>query len=245
MRFCQVVIGPAGSGKSTYCSAMVKHGEVCGRKIHVINLDPAAEHFDYTPVVDIRQLIDFSEAMEDMGPNGALVYCMEQFVENLDWLQDAVEEGSEEYILFDIPGQIELFTHYNIIARLIHFLTDSLQFRVVGVFLLDSQFITDIAKFLSGSLVSLSAMINLEIPFINLLTKVDLLNSQQRKDIESFFEFGPEIINDDTYLNSDWAKKYRNLTRAIGTIVSKLFPHKQHLQGNHLFDHLIFLARGI
>ena len=39
--------GPAGSGKSTYCSSMVKHGEVVKRTINVINLDPAAEHFDY------------------------------------------------------------------------------------------------------------------------------------------------------------------------------------------------------
>ena len=224
MRFGQLVLGPAGCGKSSYCAAMAKHCEAVGRKAHVINLDPAAEHFDYEPIVDIRELIDFNEAMEDedlhFGPNGALVYCMEQFLDNLDWLQDRIEEGSEDYILFDVPGQIELFTHFNVIAKLAHFLTNSLDFRLCGVFLLDSQFITDTAKFLSGSFVSLSTMVNLEIPFLNLLSKTDLLTEQQRKDVDAFFEFtGPEILEADHFLNSEWAKKFRQLSQAIASLV--------------------------
>ena len=65
MRYAQLVMGPAGSGKSTYCSTFVKHNEVSRRKIHVINLDPAAEHFDYEPTVDIRELIGLDDAMDD------------------------------------------------------------------------------------------------------------------------------------------------------------------------------------
>jgi len=49
--------------------------------IHVINLDPAAEHFSYNPTVDVRDLINVEDAMEDeelnFGPNGGLVFCME------------------------------------------------------------------------------------------------------------------------------------------------------------------------
>jgi len=47
MRYGQLVMGPAGSGKSTYCSTMVKHCENIKRTVHVVNLDPAAEHFNY------------------------------------------------------------------------------------------------------------------------------------------------------------------------------------------------------
>lgn len=47
----------------------------------VVNLDPAAERFDYTPTIDIRELIHVDDAMEDeilhFGPNGGLVFCME------------------------------------------------------------------------------------------------------------------------------------------------------------------------
>lgn len=33
--------------QSTYCSTMVRHSESINRSVQVVNLDPAAEHFDY------------------------------------------------------------------------------------------------------------------------------------------------------------------------------------------------------
>ena len=60
-RFAQLIIGPAGSGKSSYVSAMVRHGEAVNRTIHAFNLDPAAEHFDYEPIGDIRELISVDD----------------------------------------------------------------------------------------------------------------------------------------------------------------------------------------
>lgn len=67
--------------QSTYCSTLVKHGQDTNRSIEVVNLDPAAEHFDYEPLVDIRELIHLDDAMEDeelqFGPNGGLVFCIE------------------------------------------------------------------------------------------------------------------------------------------------------------------------
>lgn len=38
MKYAQIVVGPAGSGKSTYCSSLVKHGEASRRRIDVVNL---------------------------------------------------------------------------------------------------------------------------------------------------------------------------------------------------------------
>jgi hypothetical protein len=44
-----------------------------------VNLDPAAEQFDFEPDVDIKDLISIDDAMEEMqlGPNGAMVACFE------------------------------------------------------------------------------------------------------------------------------------------------------------------------
>lgn len=60
---------------------MVQHAETENKTIHVINLDPAAEYFDYSPIADIRELIHLDDAMEDdemrFGPNGGLIFCME------------------------------------------------------------------------------------------------------------------------------------------------------------------------
>lgn len=33
--------------QSTYCSSLYQHCQTIGRTIHVINLDPAADNFDY------------------------------------------------------------------------------------------------------------------------------------------------------------------------------------------------------
>lgn len=92
MRYAQLVVGPAGSGKSTYCSSLAQYGVDIKRNIEVVNLDPAAEHFDYEPFVDIRDLIQVQDTMEDeelhFGPNGGLVFCIEYLLENSDWLHE-------------------------------------------------------------------------------------------------------------------------------------------------------------
>ena len=47
--------------------------------MHLFNLDPAAESFEYEPTIDIRELISLGDVMEemDLGPNGGLIYCFE------------------------------------------------------------------------------------------------------------------------------------------------------------------------
>ena len=61
--FGQIVLGPAGSGKSTYCKIMQDHAESLKREIVVINLDPAAESFKYNCDIDIRELITVIDVM--------------------------------------------------------------------------------------------------------------------------------------------------------------------------------------
>ena len=174
-------MGPAGAGKSTYCQALQDHAVTHKRRILVANLDPAAEHFGYDVALDIRELITVEEVMEELGlgPNGALIYCLEYLLEHLNWLQDALEElDDDEYMLLDCPGQIELYTHVPIMKRIL----ETLQIRGFGlcsVFCVDASFLTDHSKFLSGSLLSLSAMIAMELPHVNILTKCDLAPSSQ------------------------------------------------------------------
>lgn len=43
---------------------MQRHGENTRRVIHIVNLDPAAEAFEYKPLADIRDLIHVDDAME-------------------------------------------------------------------------------------------------------------------------------------------------------------------------------------
>ncbi|KAI9470895.1 MAG: GPN-loop GTPase [Benjaminiella poitrasii] len=161
-------MGPAGSGKSTYCATIMTHCQAAGRKVHLVNLDPAAEHFEYEPTIDIRELITLEDVMEelDYGPNGGLIYCLEFLLNNVDWLEEEIGTYDDDYLIFDCPGQIELYTHFPIMKRLCETL-NRLNMNVCGVYCLESQFIEDKSKYFSGVLSAMSAMVNLEIPHIN------------------------------------------------------------------------------
>lgn len=119
------MIGPSGSGKTTYCNIIQRHAEVLRRQVYVVNLDPASFNYDYDCHIDIKELISIEDVMSEykLGPNGALVFCLEFLLENLDWLQEALNEIPEDgYILFDCPGQIELYSHLDPMYKLIKFL---------------------------------------------------------------------------------------------------------------------------
>jgi hypothetical protein len=57
------------------------HLHTSRRTGHLVNLDPAAapDSFEYTPSIDIKDLISVEDAMSELGygPNGGLVYCFE------------------------------------------------------------------------------------------------------------------------------------------------------------------------
>ncbi len=220
-RFAQLIIGPAGSGKSSYVSSMISHGQALNRVINGFNLDPAAEQFDYEPMADIRELINIDDIMSDeelrFGPNGGLVFAMEYLLENRDWFEEQLAGFDDDYILFDTAGQIELSTHLDIMSKLIRLL-QSYDFRVCAVFLLDSQFISDVSKFFSGLMVSLAAMINLEVPIVNLLTKTDLLDNSAKKQLEKFLDPDSYLLEQEFGFNR-WPEKYQKLTEAFAKLV--------------------------
>lgn len=72
MTFGQLVVGPPGSGKSTYCNGMQQFLGAAGRKLAVVNLDPANDTLPYECSVNIIDLISLEEVMQDLklGPNG-------------------------------------------------------------------------------------------------------------------------------------------------------------------------------
>lgn len=53
-----------------------------------------------------------------------LLYCMEYLEEELeDWLAEQLEPyGDDDYLLFDCPGQIELYSHSSVFRALVKYL---------------------------------------------------------------------------------------------------------------------------
>lgn len=196
-------MGPAGAGKSTFCASLITHLQLNRRSCFYVNLDPAAESFEHTPDLDIKELISLEDVMEEMGlgPNGGLIYCFEFLMENLDFLTEALDSLTEEYlIIFDMPGQIELYTHVPILPALVRFLTraGSLDIRLCAAYLLEATFVVDRAKFFAGTLSAMSAMIMLEIPHLNILSKMDLVKEQVRKkDLKRFITPNSDLLDDD------------------------------------------------
>ena len=70
-----------------------------------------------------------------------------------------------------------------------------------SVFIVDATFVCDAPKFISGSLLSLSAMIALELPHVNILTKCDLIDEEK---VEKVLEVDSALVlwERETYVES-------------------------------------------
>ncbi|XP_055963155.1 GPN-loop GTPase 3-like [Sorex fumeus] len=215
-------VGPGEDSQSTYCATMVQPCEALGRSVQVVNLDPAAEHFNYDVMADIWELIEVDDVLKDgslrFGPNGGLLFCMEYFANNFEWLENCLGHIEDDYIVFDCPacvlgGQIELYTNLPVMKQLVQQL-EQWEFRVCGVFLIDSQFMVESFKLISGILTALSAMVSLEIPQVNIMTKMDLLSKRAKKEIEKFLDPDLYSLLDDSTSNFR-GQKLKKLTNAI------------------------------
>lgn len=93
MPFAQLVIGPPGSGKSTYCDGMQQFMAAIERPCAVVNLDPANDHTSYPAALDVRDLVTLDEIMEaeDLGPNGGVLYALEELEHNFEWLEEGLK----------------------------------------------------------------------------------------------------------------------------------------------------------
>ncbi|KAI4287866.1 MAG: hypothetical protein L6R35_002871 [Caloplaca aegaea] len=178
MPFAQLVIGPPGSGKSTYCDGMQQFLSAIGRKCSVVNLDPANEHTSYPCALDIRSLVTLEEVMADeaLGPNGGVLYALEELEHNVEWLQRGLDGLGEDYVLFDCPGQVELFTHHASL-RNVFFRIQKMGYRLVAIHLTDSYCLTLPSLYISTLLLSLRSMLQLDLPHLNVLTKIDKIAS--------------------------------------------------------------------
>lgn len=181
----------------------------------------AAEEFKYAVTVDVRDLISVDDVSEEcsMGPNGALVYCMEFLLENVSWLEDKLDAFIDnDYVVFDLPGQIELYTHFPFMRLLIARLKNW-DWRVQALYFLDSQFMSDPAKFFGGCLTALSAMIQLEVPHLNIMSKMDLVRSMDERHMDDYMN--PDIDALVTDLSKHTGPRFLRLNEAMGGLLDE------------------------
>ncbi|KAI0981662.1 hypothetical protein GJ496_004147 [Pomphorhynchus laevis] len=185
-RYGQLVIGPPGSGKTTYCSAMYEFLTKIGRHVLVINLDPANDYNRPNPChVCLSELtsstVNVSKS-KSIGPNAAILDCFDRLAspDGTDWFINRIKEFDESfYLLIDCPGQVELYSNHNAMRKLLDALQKSnqLDVRLCLVNLADSLYCSQPQTFISLVLVTLNFMLYMELPTVNVLTKLDLLKN--------------------------------------------------------------------
>ncbi|XP_028040705.1 GPN-loop GTPase 2 [Bombyx mandarina] len=220
----QLVLGPPGAGKTTYCMKMSDMLKTLGRQVIIVNLDPANDTMNYKPDIDIRELIVLEEVMEqiDLGPNGALLYCMEYLESNIDWLLNQLHGDNGTTFLFDLPGQVELYCHHKSLSNIVSKLTNVSNMLLCVVHLIDSHHCSDAGKFIAALMLSLSAMLNIGLPHINLLTKSDLLKKHYEK-LNFSLDFYTEVLDLNYLLDclncDNFTNKYKKLNSAFISII--------------------------
>ncbi len=100
-------------------------------------------------------------------------------LDNSDWLEQELQDFDDDYLMIDCPGQIELYTHIPIMRSIVK-LFERLNYRMCAVYVLDAQFMEDPSKFFSGVLSAMSAMVQLEVAHINVLSKMDLIQEESK-----------------------------------------------------------------
>ncbi|RYP82030.1 hypothetical protein DL770_005713 [Monosporascus sp. CRB-9-2] len=225
MPFAQLVLGSPGAGKSTYCDGMHQFMGAIGRECSVVNLDPANDKTNYPCALDIRDLVTLEEIMADdrLGPNGGVLYAFEELENNMEWLENGLKDLEESYVLFDCPGQVELYTHHNSL-RNIFFKIQKMGYRLVVVHLSDSFCLTQPSLYISNLLLTLRAMLQMDLPHINVLTKIDKVASYDPlpfnldfyTEVQDLSYLQPYLEEESPVLRSE---KFGRLNEAIANLV--------------------------
>jgi hypothetical protein len=125
--------------------------------------------------IDIRDLVtlDNIEAELKLGPNSSFLYCFNFLEKNLNWLTDKLVAAKGAYFIFDTPGQIEIYTVSPSFKAIVKRLSGLIQLSCVN--LIESINIVDMSKYIFSIFSVLNAMINLELPQVNIISKIDII----------------------------------------------------------------------
>jgi GTPase SAR1 family protein len=108
-----IILGMAGSGKTTFVKKLEEYLVEKEKDAYIINMDPAVHDTLYEPNLDIRDTVKYKDVMvgHGLGPNGAIMTCLNLFSTNIHKIIDVLENKDElDYICIDTPGQLEVFS---------------------------------------------------------------------------------------------------------------------------------------
>ncbi len=172
------IVGTAGSGKTALTHSF--QDWLKGRDVDAIsvNLDPGVDLLPYSPEIDVREWISIDEIKEKygVGPNGAQILAADLLAVKFREIKEALDGYKSQYVLIDTPGQVELFA-YRHSSRVV---LESLGMdRSMIVYLFDPVLSSTPSGFVSLLLLSASIQFRFPTPFLNALSKADLLGEEK------------------------------------------------------------------
>lgn len=171
-----LVIGMAGSGKTTLMHRINLSMNELGKKAYYMNLDPAVKTVPYAANIDIRDTVNYKEVMSQygLGPNGAILTSLNLFATRFDQVIGLLERRADtlDYIFVDTPGQIEAFT-WSAGGQIISELLGS-SFPTCILYVTDTPRCTSPTTFMSNMLYACSILFKTHLPVVCVFNKIDV-----------------------------------------------------------------------
>ncbi|KAK4058191.1 hypothetical protein OIO90_000930 [Microbotryomycetes sp. JL221] len=191
-----IIIGMAGSGKTTFMQRVNAHLHAQRQTPYILNLDPAVTHLPFTANIDIRDTVDYQQVMKqyNLGPNGGILTALNLFTTKFDQVLQLVDKRSQSveyvaphqateskkthdhcthsYVFLDTPGQIEIFTWSASGAIITDAMASALPTCVA--YIIDTPRTTNPATFMSNMLYACSILYKTRLPFILVFNKTDV-----------------------------------------------------------------------
>ncbi|GAA47713.1 xpa-binding protein 1 [Clonorchis sinensis] len=142
--------------------------------------------------LDIRDTVKFKEVMKQygFGPNGAIMTSLNFFASQFNKVVDLIHKNSSKvsYVVLDTPGQIEVFT-WSASGTII---SESLgsAFPTIVIYVMDTPRSHNPVTFMSNMLYACSVLYRMQLPFLVVLNKTDIIDCgfaiEWMRDFEAF-----------------------------------------------------------
>ncbi|TEA14111.1 GPN-loop GTPase 1 [Colletotrichum sidae] len=203
-----VVVGMAGSGKTTFMRRINSYLHGKQEPPYVINLDPAVLNVPFESNIDIRDSVNYEEVMKqyNLGPNGGILTSLNLFATKVDQIVNLLEKRAApdpenpekkaiKNILVDTPGQIEVFVWSASGTILLESLASS--FPTVIAYVIDTPRTTSTSTFMSNMLYACSILYKTKLPMILVFNKTDVQDADFAKEWMTDFEAFQAALHQD------------------------------------------------